>query len=45
VLLAAFTNANWPCKSTLSIESTGWREIVEETVEINADIPWQAASI
>jgi hypothetical protein len=44
-VLAAFTNASWPCKSTLSIESPGWRETVEEVVEINADIPWQAASI
>jgi hypothetical protein len=34
-----------PCKSALSIESPGWRETVEEVVEINADIPWQAASI
>jgi hypothetical protein len=42
-LLAAFTNASWPFKSTLSIVSPAWRVSVEEAVEINADIPWQAA--
>src|ERR1700693_2059971 len=43
--LAAPTRVSWPSKSTLSIESPGWRERVDEAVEINADIPWQAARI
>src|SRR5688572_13115719 len=43
-LFAAFTRFNCPAASTDSIESPGWRESVEDAVEITESTPRQAVA-